>query len=208
MENLLAAPAADGDAHPTAHRVRLMEGMVAAVDEKGYAATTIADIVRHARVSKRTFYEHFADREQCFLACYAYASDLAMLAVRQAAESTQPWPRRVRAATHSYLATLQANATLTRTLLVEVHAAGPRALALRRTVLQRFATLLCDLVEEGRRASPEVRALTPAMSTALVGGINELVLHTVERGGDLTELEETVAELVQAVLTPPLAPPG
>jgi AcrR family transcriptional regulator len=203
MENLLLAPRAD--VNPLDPRVRLMEGMVAAVDEKGYGATTIADIVRHARVSKRTFYEHFADREQCFLACYSFASDIALHAVRQAADADVPWPQRVRAATHAYLATLQAHSTLTRTLLIEVHAAGPRALALRRTVLQRFALQLCDLVEAGRRDHPELRPITPAMATALVGGINELVLYTVEHGdaGHLTELEETVTDLVQAVLTPP-----
>jgi AcrR family transcriptional regulator len=203
MGNLLTTPASGTRAGD--HRVRLMEGMAAAVSEKGYAATTIADIVRHSRVSKRTFYEHFADREACLLACYAEGSELALRAVAEAARGAGPWPRRVRAATHAYLAALQARPALTRTLLVEVLGAGPRALALRRTVLRRFAKLLCDLVEAGRRDHPEVRELTPAMATALVGGINELVLSTVERGGvgQLGQLEETIAELVRAVLSPP-----
>ena len=56
------------------HRLRLLEGFAAAVSERGYAATTIAHIVEHARVSKRTFYEHFADKEECFLALYAEAA--------------------------------------------------------------------------------------------------------------------------------------
>jgi AcrR family transcriptional regulator len=186
------------------HRVRLIEGMVAAIEEKGYSATTIADIVRHARVSKRTFYEHFADREQCFLACYSFGSEVALEAVRQAADPADPWQRRIRETAHGYLSALQANPGLTRALLVEVYAAGPRALALRRVVLERFAALLRDLVEEGRRHHPEVRALTPAMSIALVGGINELVLSTVERdgAGQLTALTESVAQLVEAVLDP------
>ena len=58
---------------------RILGGMVAAVAERGYAATTITDVVRHARVSRRTFYEHFADKEACFLAAYDAVSD-AMLA--------------------------------------------------------------------------------------------------------------------------------
>ncbi len=203
MRSLLTSPGAgtrSGDP-----RLRLMEGMAAAVNDKGYGATTIADIVRHSRVSKRTFYEHFADREACFLACYEYGGELALRAVAEAAGRGGPWPERVRAATHAYLTALQARPALTRTLLVEVHGAGPRALALRRAVLQRFARLLCDLVETGRRDHPEVRELTPATSTALVGGINELVLATVERGGAdrLDQLEETVAGLVQSVLRPP-----
>ena len=202
MGNLLTAPRTGTRAGD--HRLRLMEGMAAAVNEKGYAATTIGDIVRHSRVSKRTFYEHFADREACFLACYAYGGELALRAVAEAAGRGGPWPQRVRAATRAYLAALQARPELTRTLLVEVHGAGSRALALRRAVLQRFARLLCELVETGRRDHPELRELTPAISTALVGGINELVLATVEQGGAdrLDQLEETIAGLVGSVLRP------
>jgi AcrR family transcriptional regulator len=197
MGNLLSAPRA-GD-----HRLRLMEGMAAAVNEKGYAATTIADIVRHSRVSKRTFYQHFADREACFLACYAEGAELTLRAVAEAAGRGGTLPQRVAAATRAYLATLQARPALTRTLLAEVHAAGPRALALRRAVLERFARLLRDLVEAGRREhSAALRELTPELSTALVGGINELVLATVEQGGAerLDQLEEPIAELVGSVL--------
>jgi AcrR family transcriptional regulator len=198
MGNLLTAPRA-GD-----HRLRLLEGMAAAVNEKGYAATTIADVVRHSRVSKRTFYEHFADREACFLACYAHGGDLALRAVAEAAGRGGGWPEQVRAATRAYLAILQARPALTRTLLVEVHGAGPRALALRRVVLQRFARLLCELVETGRRDQRELRELSPVMSTALVGGINELVLSTVEQGGAvrLDQLEGTIVGLLESVLRP------
>jgi AcrR family transcriptional regulator len=178
MGNVLAIPRADDRAGD--HRLRLLEGMAAAVNEKGYAATTIADVARHARVSKRTFYEHFADREACFLACYAHGGELALDAVVAAAGRGGPWPERVR---------------------VEVNGAGPRALALRRTVLERFAGLLCELVDAGRRDHPRLPELTPAMSTALVGGINELVLSTLERdAGRLDQLEETIVGFVEAVL--------
>ena len=57
------------------HRARLTGGLAAAIEEKGYAAVTIADVVARARVSKRTFYEHFADKEACFLALYSETSD-------------------------------------------------------------------------------------------------------------------------------------
>ncbi|HWD43705.1 MAG TPA: TetR/AcrR family transcriptional regulator [Actinomycetota bacterium] len=196
MATALTAPRA-GD-----HRLRLLEGMAAAVNEKGYAATTIADVARHSRVSKRTFYEHFADREACFLACYAHGGELALGAVAAAAGRGGPWPERVRAATRAYLAVLGTHPALTRTLLVEVHAAGLRALALRRAVLGQFAGLLCELVEAGRRDHPRLPELTPAMSTALVGGINELVLSTVEEDGAdrLDQLEETIVSFVESVL--------
>jgi AcrR family transcriptional regulator len=202
MGSLLTEPRAGTGAGE--HRLRLMEGMAAAVNEKGYAATTIGDIVRRSRVSKRTFYQHFADREACFLACYQHGAELALRAVAEAAGRGGAWPQQVRAATRAYLDTLQTHPALTRTLLVEVHGAGPRAVALRRAVLQRFARLLRELVEAGRHDNPELRALSPAMSTALVGGINELVLETVEEDGTdrLDRLEATIAELVGSVLRP------
>jgi hypothetical protein len=75
-------------------------------------------------------------------------------------------------------------------------------LALRRAVLGQFAGLLCELVEAGRRDHPRLPELTPAMSTALIGGINELVLSTVEEDGAdrLDQLEETIVSFVESVL--------
>jgi AcrR family transcriptional regulator len=188
-----------------ASRARLIEGLSAAITEKGYAATTIADIVRLARVSKRTFYEHFEDKEACFLASYLAASDETLQAIAAAADPTLPWEQQIHAATRAYLRALESKPSLTRTYLLEIHAAGPRALSLRREVHQRFADLLRGLVQAGRKEHPELRSLSPAMATAIVGGINELVLVAVEKGraGKLRELAGTATELVRAVLVAP-----
>ncbi|HZI03157.1 MAG TPA: TetR/AcrR family transcriptional regulator [Archangium sp.] len=186
-------------------RIRLLEGLAASITEKGYTATTIADIVRHARVSKRTFYEHFEDKEACFLASYTAASEETLRAIATAAAPALPWKERLQAATRAYLDALEAQPAVTRTYLLEIHAAGPRALQLRREVHQRFAEQLRGLVQTARGEHPELRALSPAMATALVGGINELVLVAVEKGraGQLRELAETAVELVRAVLVAP-----
>ena len=91
---------------PADRRARLTAGLADAIAEKGYAAATIADVVRHARVSKRTFYEHFADKEACFLALYSESSDelLALIARRggrRRARGTRALERRRRAPTSS-----------------------------------------------------------------------------------------------------------
>jgi len=194
-------------APPTSNpnRLRLLEGLSAAIAEKGYAATTISDIVRHARVSKRTFYEHFEDKEACFLAAYEAASEETLRAIASAASPTLAWQERFQAATLAYLHALEARPEVTRTYLLEILAAGPRALKLRSEVHQRFANQLRELVQAARGEHPELRALSPAMATALVGGINELVLVAVEKGraGQLRELADTAAELVRAVLVAP-----
>ena len=176
-----------------------------AITEKGYTATTIADVVRHARVSKRTFYEHFEDKEACFLAAYEAASEETLRAIASAADPGLPWKERLQAATLSYLHSLEAQPELTRTYLLEIHAAGSRALKLRREVHQRFAEQLRELVQAARAEHPQLRELSPAMATALVGGINELVLVAVEKGctGQLRELADTAVVLVYAVLVAP-----
>ena len=70
------------------YRERLLDGMLEAVNEKGFAETTIADIARHARVSKRTFYEHFATKQDCLLALYVAASERALARIADSVDPT------------------------------------------------------------------------------------------------------------------------
>ena len=184
------------------HRLRIIEGMGAALAEKGYASATIADIARHARVSKRTFYEHFVDKEACFIACYANVSEFLIQTIRTAASRPVPWEKRARAATHAYLFALETRPDLTRALMMDIYAAGPAALQVRRAAHKRFADLLRWLVDQGRRDQPGIRKLSPAMATAVIGGINELVLLAVEEGRakSLTDLSATAYDLLAKVL--------
>lgn len=185
-------------------RQRLICGIDAAVAEKGYAATTIADVVRCARVSKRTFYEQFEDKEACFLAAYESASEQVLGAMAAAAEAScgRPWEERVERVVAVYLEALAARPELTRTFLVEILGAGPRALERRRATIARFAAQLVELTAELRREEPTLRPIAPALATAVVGGVNELVLDAAERGraGELAQLRAPAANLIRAVL--------
>lgn len=185
------------------HTQRLLAAMAATIDEKGYAATTIADVVARARVSKRTFYEHFADKEAAFLATYSSLSD-EMLGVIAAAAGGEDvaWDERVAAGVHAYLTQLALHPTLTRTFLAEIQAAGPRALALRREVIGRFAAGLQAIVAEVASTDPTVHPLDEATATATVGGINELLLRAVEAGDaeDLAALSGTAADFIRRVV--------
>jgi AcrR family transcriptional regulator len=193
-------------------RVRLMEALAAATADVGYAAVTIADIVARARVSKRTFYEHFVDKEACLLALYEYACEQLMAVIRAVAVPPGcPWQHQIRAIVAAYLGALEQMPPVNRTLLLEMQAAGARAYRLRARTQRRFAELLCALVEEGRRENPQMRPLPLVLALAIVGGINELMLHAVDPnpdgpfpggGGSFADLLEPVTELVTAVLTP------
>jgi AcrR family transcriptional regulator len=72
------------------HRARLTEALAASIEEKGYRATTVADVVRLARTSRRTFYEHFADRDACFLALFDETTDRVMEQLAAAVEPADP----------------------------------------------------------------------------------------------------------------------
>jgi AcrR family transcriptional regulator len=196
---------------PSQVRLDLTAGLAAAVAEKGYAAGTIADIVGHARVSKRTFYEHFADKEECLMALYADGCAQLLAVLRSAGSPAQPWPERVRVAVRAYLSGLDAMPAVSRTLLVEIQAAGARAYRLRQETQRRFAAALVEIVAEGRRANPEITELSLAVAVALVGGINELLLQAVDPyagtglglpdADPFISLHDTVVHLVSAVLT-------
>lgn len=185
------------------HRRQLIDGFCRAVEEKGLAATTIADVARQAQVSKRTFYEHFADKEACFIAAYRQLSAELMQAVAAAVDPDGDWHEQLDAAVRAYLTMLEARPALTRAFFLEIHAAGRQALAVRREVLVEFAELTRSFAAEARRRQPSLAPLSPTMAMALVGGINELLLLKVEKSARLHDLAETAVELVRAVVARP-----
>jgi AcrR family transcriptional regulator len=175
--------------------------MAAAVDEKGFAETTIADIARLARVSKRTFYEHFATKQDCLLALYVASSERALARIYESVDASLGLDAQIRKTTEVYFSSLQERPAVLRTLLVEILAAGPRGLEVRRQVNRRYAELLRKVVASARPEGRAPHTLSSVMATAIVGGLNELLLQAVE-GGDLTRLRRLArpaAELIRAV---------
>ncbi|MFI5912931.1 TetR/AcrR family transcriptional regulator [Dactylosporangium sp. NPDC051541] len=188
----------------------LTGGLAQAIAAKGYAATTIADIVTHARVSKRTFYEHFADKEACLMALYEQGCDHLLEVVRSAAGPggrLLDWRAAINSGVSAYLTALESMPAVTRTLLVEIQAAGPRAFRLRQQTQRRFADTLVDVIERARATDPAIPPLSPLLAIALVGGVHEMMLQVCDpytgAGPSFTELTPAVDELVYAILTNP-----
>lgn len=187
------------------HRSRLLQGMAHAVAANGYAATTIADIVREASVSRRTFYEHFDGKAECLVALYEAASRNALKVLRGAIDPGQPWDAQVEQALAAYLGCLASNPLLMRTLYIEILGLGPSGLASRRRVNDEIAGFILEVVNGGRgRRQP----LSPQMAMAIVGSINELVLDCVERDRvpAIEHLVAPAAQLVRAITGHPRSP--
>lgn len=188
------------------HRKRLLDGMAVMAAGKGVATTTIADIVREAGVSKRTFYEHFKTKEDCFLQLYRQVSSASLQALSEALVSNRPWQTQIETALHAYFSYLAQAPRLMKSLFIEVHHLGPEGMAVRREVLQKFADFMLDVVngpaepvESGDATRP--RILTRTMAMAAVGGINELVIELIEQGreAEVDSLTPAAAEIVRVL---------
>ncbi|MES2423665.1 MAG: TetR/AcrR family transcriptional regulator [Pseudomonadota bacterium] len=187
-----------------AYRNRLLDGMASSVAQKGYADTTVADIVRFAGMSKRTFYEHFASKNECMIALYQAASHGALVVLRDAIDPARDWEIQVDHALKAYFGCLASNPMLLRTLFIEILGQGVEGLAVRRKVNQELADFIVQKVSDGGRHPLRDPALTASMAMAVVGGINELVLQALEenRADALVDLVAPASVLVRSVLLP------
>jgi len=182
------------------HRHRLLEGMAHAVAAKGYGDTTIADIVREASVSRRTFYEHFSTKAECLIALYEASSRNALKVLRDSIDPTHEWQTQVEHALTAYLGCMAQNPVLMRTLFIEILGLGAEGLEARRRVNRAIAEFMLGVVN-GEGSRQEGEPLTADMAMAIVGGINELILQYIEqdRVAQLVELVEPGSRLVRAV---------
>jgi AcrR family transcriptional regulator len=181
----------------------MLAAMASAVAERGYAAATVADVIARAGVSRKTFYEQFENKEACFLAAYDAGVEAMLDAIDEAIRAAAPGgPLTIaRAGTARYLSTLAANPAFARTFLVEVLAAGPRALDRRSRVHERFAEQLATVHRASRasryRSEPDAR-----LFRACVGAIHELVTdHVVRFGAEtLPALLDPIVDIERALL--------
>ncbi len=144
-------------------RARILAAMMIEVSERGFGSVTVAHVVARSGVSRRTFYELFADREECFLAAFEWGVARVASTVVGAYEGESSWVERIRAGLLSLLECLDEDRGLARLLIVESLAAGPRALERRARVLGE----VCRIVDRGREgARSPARGVTEARSPA------------------------------------------
>ena len=180
-------------------RERLIAGLAEAIAENGYSGTTIAHITRHAAVSRRTFYEHFSSKDECFVAAYDTVMEELRGRVSAAFEGAEDWPHAVKAGIGAMLEFLAAEPSLARLCMVEALVAGPVVVERYDAAIQSFVPYF-QSGREGR--PPEVLArLSPTTEEALVGGMVSLISRRII-AGKAEELEELLPDLVEFTLTP------
>jgi AcrR family transcriptional regulator len=183
-------------------RARLMAGTVAAIEELGYTRTRVADITSRARVSRRTFYELFANREECLAA--VLEDVVAQLTTELAAAGPEglPWRERVRRGLWTILSYLDREPALARVCVVQGLGAGPGVLARREELLAR----LVAVVDEGRLESARAAAdVTPLTAEGLVGAAFAIVYARLLRR-ERQPLTELLGDLMGMIVLPYLGP--
>lgn len=183
----------------------MLRAVTQAVAEKGYAQTTVTDIVGRAGVSRRTFYEQFADKHDCFLAAYEAGTESLVRAMAEAVGElgeSPSWRAILDAAVAAYLGMLADHPDFARTFILDVLGAGPVAVARRRAVYDRFVDQYRLLVWLRAKQEPDAEASPDVFLHGLVGGIGELVqLHIADRGATtLRELRPVLVQLATAVI--------
>ena len=188
-------PASDG------FRRRLLDGLAASIEERGYRESTVADIVRHARTSKRTFYDQFSGKEQCFAELLAANTEELVVSVRAAVDPEALWAEQVRQAVTAYV---QHPGTPRHHAELDPGTARPRRGA--RPVLRRGFGLLTAMIVDltgnpgFRRAG--ISPTSQAAAVILVGGLRELTAQTVEDGAAVDGIIEPAIAVSLAILGP------
>jgi AcrR family transcriptional regulator len=176
---------------PASQRDRLLDGIARTVARRGYAATPVAEVLKASGVSRRTFYEQFADKEDCFLAAYDAIVAASTNRAVTAYHAGRGWEDGIARAYDALLGTLAAEPDFAHLGVVDVLAAGPAAIARRDATLRRFVRFI-----DHTRERTEARTTPPGLvGEAIVGGIHELVYSRIVRG-ETTRLPELADELL------------
>jgi AcrR family transcriptional regulator len=152
--------------------------MIDAVAEKGYRATTVADVVAGAEVSRRTFYDHFANKRECFLAIYDQISASTIRRVEEAYREAEGWPGRVEAAIGALFDSAIENPGALRLSLIEINALGPTGIERRELSIIRYQRFIRDALE----LAPGEGTFSDTVLKAVVGGLQRVLYSRVLRG--------------------------
>jgi AcrR family transcriptional regulator len=196
------APPGASESSPLGHRERLIAAMATSIEERGYRDTTVADVVRLARTSRRNFYEHFEDRDACFLALFDATNQAMLEQIEAAVAPDRPLDDQVDAAVDAYISSVAAHPALYSSFVRELPGLGEPGAVRGQATVERFAEMLVGLVDRAREAQPGLiaRPLDIDTSIIIIGGLRELLVLSLQQGRDLLALRANVGRTIKAIL--------
>ena len=196
------AAASAPDTGPLGHRERLIAAMATSIKDKGYRDTTVADVVRLARTSRRSFYEQFEDRDACFLALFDATNQAMLEEIAAAVHPDHPLEEQVDAAVDAYVSHVSDQPALYASFVRELPGLGEAGAVRGQVTLERFAEMLVGLVEAGREEQPDLISRSLDMDTAIiiVGGLRELLVISLQQGREMRELRASIGRTIKSIL--------
>lgn len=189
----------------TTPRQRLVDALAASITDVGYSATTVAEIVRRARTSRRTFYEYFSDREACLVALLADTNRRAVETISAAVDPAAPWETQIRQAVEAWVANAESQPAVMLSWIRDVPALGMAARALQREVTESFIVMVRTLSDTEELRAAGIPMVSRQRAIMLIGGLRELTAVTVESGGRMKDITDEAVAAAIALLGPPRA---
>ena len=183
-------------------RQRLLDALEASIAEDGYPRTTVADIVRRARTSRRTFYEYFDSREACFVALLTDANADQVRQIAAAVDPQAPWRNQVRQAIEAWISSGESRSSLMLSWIRDVPSLGAAARRLHRDGTENFIELVQALADSDAFSAAGIGPVSRQRIIMLLGGLRELAAITVEEGGRASDITEEAVDASIALLTP------
>lgn len=212
MATVTTATSAQAQRHPgrtaaapgevSAFRQRLLDGLAASIAEAGYRNTTVADIVRRAHTSRRTFYEHFADKEACFAALLTEANAEMVRQISAAVDPKAPWDSQIRQAVGAWIACAESEPAIVLSWIRDLPSLGAAARRLQREMMEAFIVMIQTLTGTEELRAAGVRPVSRQRAIILLGGLRELIATTVEDGGRVSDITEPAVQASMALLGP------
>jgi AcrR family transcriptional regulator len=178
---------------------RLMEGLAALIREKGLAGTQVSDIVRHAHASRRTFYNHFEDKEACFVELMRTLADAFLAAVDRAIDREAPIATQIEQAIDTYLSLVTGDADLMATFASP--ALGERTVLAQREGFERYAELIVSVVEGDSARDPRDAPISIERAYMLVSGLHQTLVRALVRDEDLGRASYEFKAVIRAALS-------
>lgn len=179
---------------------RLLDGLAESIAERGYRASTVADIVRHARTSKRTFYDEFSGKEQCFIELLHANNDELIARIRTEVDPDADWQQQVRQAARAYIAHIGDRPAITLSWIRELPALGASVRSVQRWAMTALTDMLVDLSDSAGFRRAQLAPVSRELAVILLGGLRELTALTVEDGKPVATMLEPAVTAAVAML--------
>ncbi|HWC45165.1 MAG TPA: TetR/AcrR family transcriptional regulator [Casimicrobiaceae bacterium] len=176
--------------------------MATAIRERGFRDTTVADVVRLARTSRRTFYEHFASKQDCYIALLRESNAQMISEIAAAVDPHAAWDEQVQQAIAAWIGASESEPAITLSWIREIPSLGEEARQLQRDFLEGFIVLIETLTDNPELRTVGVEPVSRQVAIMLLGGLRELMATTVEDGGAISDITDVAVRTTMALLGP------